>query len=141
MIMSIVILSSFYVAGNGREGTGNMSHAAEGRGVLRRKRGMTQEIAARTGATKPQLQCKSSPNLAMLSGRSSKLTTPRPARHLSPITKATALAYVIFERPDLGRHIPGSQIFDYWKDPWGDKPEHYCGRSIGKIVSLLKLVA
>jgi hypothetical protein len=77
----------------------------------------------------------------MLSGRSSKLTAPRPARHLSPITKATALAYVIFERPDLGRHIPGSQIFDYWKDPWGDKPEHYCGRSIGKLVSLLKLVA
>ncbi|MBA57515.1 MAG: glyoxalase [Pseudomonadales bacterium] len=26
----------------------------------------------------------------------------------------------------LGRHILGSQIFDYWNDPWGDKHEHYC---------------
>jgi catechol 2,3-dioxygenase-like lactoylglutathione lyase family enzyme len=26
----------------------------------------------------------------------------------------------------IGRHILGSQIFDYWKDPWGDKHEHYC---------------
>ncbi|MFI5297621.1 MAG: VOC family protein [Polyangiales bacterium] len=26
----------------------------------------------------------------------------------------------------LGRHILGSQIFDYWSDPWGDKHEHYC---------------
>jgi catechol 2,3-dioxygenase-like lactoylglutathione lyase family enzyme len=26
----------------------------------------------------------------------------------------------------MGRHILGSQIFDYWKDPWGDKHEHYC---------------
>ena len=26
----------------------------------------------------------------------------------------------------LGRHILGSQIFDYWQDPWGDKHEHYC---------------
>ena len=26
----------------------------------------------------------------------------------------------------LGRHILGSQIFDYWCDPWGDKHEHYC---------------
>jgi hypothetical protein len=26
----------------------------------------------------------------------------------------------------LGRHILGSQIFDYWYDPWGDKHEHYC---------------
>lgn len=25
----------------------------------------------------------------------------------------------------LGRHILGSQIFDYWQDPWGDKHEHY----------------
>ena len=25
----------------------------------------------------------------------------------------------------LGRHILGSQIFDYWRDPWGDKHEHY----------------
>jgi catechol 2,3-dioxygenase-like lactoylglutathione lyase family enzyme len=25
----------------------------------------------------------------------------------------------------LGRHILGSQIFDYWLDPWGDKHEHY----------------
>jgi hypothetical protein len=25
----------------------------------------------------------------------------------------------------LGRHILGSQIFDYWKDPWGDEMEHY----------------
>jgi hypothetical protein len=26
----------------------------------------------------------------------------------------------------IGRHILGSQIFDYWHDPWGDKHEHYC---------------
>ncbi len=26
----------------------------------------------------------------------------------------------------LGRHILGSQIFDYWNDPCGDKHEHYC---------------
>lgn len=26
----------------------------------------------------------------------------------------------------MGRHILGSQIFDYWSDPWGSKHEHYC---------------
>lgn len=26
----------------------------------------------------------------------------------------------------IGRHILGSQIFDYWEDPWGAKHEHYC---------------
>jgi catechol 2,3-dioxygenase-like lactoylglutathione lyase family enzyme len=26
----------------------------------------------------------------------------------------------------IGRHILGSQIFDYWEDAWGDKHEHYC---------------
>lgn len=26
----------------------------------------------------------------------------------------------------IGRHILGSQIFDYWEDPWGHKHEHYC---------------
>jgi len=26
----------------------------------------------------------------------------------------------------IGRHILGSQIFDYWQDPWGDQHEHYC---------------
>ena len=26
----------------------------------------------------------------------------------------------------MGRHILGSQIFDYWQDPWGHKLEHYC---------------
>lgn len=26
----------------------------------------------------------------------------------------------------IGRHILGSQIFDYWEDSWGDKHEHYC---------------
>lgn len=25
----------------------------------------------------------------------------------------------------MGRHILGSQVFDYWNDPWGDKHEHY----------------
>jgi catechol 2,3-dioxygenase-like lactoylglutathione lyase family enzyme len=25
----------------------------------------------------------------------------------------------------LGRHLIGSQIFDYWRDPWGDKVEHF----------------
>ena len=25
----------------------------------------------------------------------------------------------------IGRHIHGSQVFDYWQDPWGDKHEHY----------------
>jgi catechol 2,3-dioxygenase-like lactoylglutathione lyase family enzyme len=26
----------------------------------------------------------------------------------------------------IGRHILGSQVFDYWHDPRGDKHEHYC---------------
>lgn len=26
----------------------------------------------------------------------------------------------------IGRHILGSQIFDYWEDPWGSRHEHYC---------------
>ncbi len=26
----------------------------------------------------------------------------------------------------MGRHILGSQVFDYWRDPWGAKHEHYC---------------
>lgn len=26
----------------------------------------------------------------------------------------------------IGRHILGSQVFDYWNDPWGRKHEHYC---------------
>jgi len=26
----------------------------------------------------------------------------------------------------IGRHILGSQLFDYREDPWGDKHEHYC---------------
>lgn len=26
----------------------------------------------------------------------------------------------------MGRHILGSQVFDYWNDPWGWKYEHYC---------------
>ena len=30
-----------------------------------------------------------------------RLTTPHPARHPNPTTKATALAYLIFDRPDL----------------------------------------
>ena len=25
----------------------------------------------------------------------------------------------------VGRHLLGSQIFDYWRDPWGQKHEHY----------------
>jgi catechol 2,3-dioxygenase-like lactoylglutathione lyase family enzyme len=26
----------------------------------------------------------------------------------------------------IGRHMLGSQLFDYWCDPWGEKHEHYC---------------
>jgi Glyoxalase/Bleomycin resistance protein/Dioxygenase superfamily len=26
----------------------------------------------------------------------------------------------------IGRHILGSQLFDYWSDPWGSHHEHYC---------------
>lgn len=26
----------------------------------------------------------------------------------------------------IGRHILGSQLFDYWNDPWGCHHEHYC---------------
>ncbi|HLP69819.1 MAG TPA: VOC family protein, partial [Rhizobium sp.] len=26
----------------------------------------------------------------------------------------------------MGRHLLGSQIFDYWSDPWGCHHEHYC---------------
>lgn len=25
----------------------------------------------------------------------------------------------------IGRHILGSQVFDYWKDPWGNRVEHW----------------
>src|SRR5205823_10973799 len=25
----------------------------------------------------------------------------------------------------VGRHILGSQIFDYWRDPWGNELEHW----------------
>ena len=25
----------------------------------------------------------------------------------------------------IGRHILGSQIFDYWSDPWGRNHEHW----------------
>ena len=25
----------------------------------------------------------------------------------------------------VGRHILGSQVFDYWKDPWGHVVEHF----------------
>lgn len=25
----------------------------------------------------------------------------------------------------IGRHLLGSQLFDYWRDPWGDEMEHY----------------
>ena len=25
----------------------------------------------------------------------------------------------------VGRHILGSQIFDYWRDPWGHTVEHW----------------
>ncbi|WGM45901.1 hypothetical protein KOAAANKH_00766 [Brevundimonas sp. NIBR10] len=25
----------------------------------------------------------------------------------------------------VGRHLLGSQLFDYWRDPWGDKVEHF----------------
>ncbi|MFM2278269.1 MAG: hypothetical protein RLZZ444_500 [Pseudomonadota bacterium] len=26
----------------------------------------------------------------------------------------------------MGRHLLGSQVFDYWSDPWGCHHEHYC---------------
>lgn len=26
----------------------------------------------------------------------------------------------------MGRHLLGSQVFDYWSDPWGAQHEHYC---------------
>ncbi|WP_051927670.1 hypothetical protein [Ruegeria halocynthiae] len=26
----------------------------------------------------------------------------------------------------MGRHLLGSQLFDYWRDPWDDKFEHFC---------------
>jgi hypothetical protein len=26
----------------------------------------------------------------------------------------------------MGRHLLGSQLFDYWSDPWGAHHEHYC---------------
>jgi hypothetical protein len=25
----------------------------------------------------------------------------------------------------VGRHLLGSQVFDYWKDPWGFEVEHW----------------
>ena len=32
-----------------------------------------------------------------------KLSTPQPSRHPNPTTKASELAYLIFERPDIAR--------------------------------------
>lgn len=26
----------------------------------------------------------------------------------------------------IGRHLLGSQLFDYWEDAWGDRHEHFC---------------
>jgi len=59
---------------------------------------MTQESAMRPGP-----QSNSSADMALLTPRTLKLTTAQPARHPSPIVKATALAYVIFARPDLDK--------------------------------------
>ena len=25
----------------------------------------------------------------------------------------------------IGRHVLGSQVFDYWRDPWGHVVEHF----------------
>jgi catechol 2,3-dioxygenase-like lactoylglutathione lyase family enzyme len=33
----------------------------------------------------------------------------------------------------VGRHVQGSQIFDYWRDPWGHKHEHWTD---GDLVNL-----
>jgi hypothetical protein len=38
--------------------------------------------------------------------------------------------YLVQRWPDrhlwgIGRHLLGSQIFDYWKDPWGRLHEHW----------------
>ena len=41
-----------------------------------------------------------------LTARSLRLTTKQPARDPNPATKATALTYLIFERPDLDRSSP-----------------------------------
>jgi hypothetical protein len=30
----------------------------------------------------------------------------------------------------LGRHVLGSQIYDYWKDPWGRVHEHWCDTDV-----------
>jgi hypothetical protein len=30
----------------------------------------------------------------------------------------------------IGRHVLGSQIFDYWKDPWGAEHEHYADSDV-----------
>jgi catechol 2,3-dioxygenase-like lactoylglutathione lyase family enzyme len=46
----------------------------------------------------------------------------------------------------IGRHILGSQVFDYWKDPWGHEIEHWTdGDQLrasdgGKIASIPELI-
>ena len=48
----------------------------------------------------------------------------------------------------VGRHILGSQVFDYWLDPWGHEMEHWTdgdqlraadGGGIGAVQDLLRV--
>lgn len=99
------------------------------------------------GLIPTDVQCldDGSPNLAFM--RCDR--GPRPADHHTVVVfggVADAYGHSAFEVVDLdevgmgqqalraggwqhvwgiGRHILGSQIFDYWKDPWGDEVEHY----------------
>ncbi|KAA0570965.1 2,4,5-trihydroxytoluene oxygenase [Azospirillum sp. Sh1] len=54
------------------------------------------ELAFRSAAADPRADGRSGS-----AGKPPVLTTPQPARHPSPTTKARTLAYVMFERPDL----------------------------------------
>ena len=40
----------------------------------------------------------------------------------------------------IGRHVLGSQIFDYWQDPWGRVHEHWTDSDVLNIHSGSNLV-
>jgi hypothetical protein len=33
----------------------------------------------------------------------------------------------------IGRHVLGSQVFDYWKDPWGRVHEHWTDTDMRRV--------
>jgi hypothetical protein len=40
----------------------------------------------------------------------------------------------------LGRHVLGSQIYDYWKDPWGRVHEHWTDTDVLNVHAAANLL-